>query len=71
MKRIWKPYGDEEKERWLFKATLLINQLFDRSDIVTDISSAPTAIGLVAIVSGAGYLSTGTSSSADWKQITA
>jgi hypothetical protein len=35
------------------------------------VSSTPNATGQVTVVSGVGYLATGTASSADWKQITA
>jgi hypothetical protein len=37
---------------------------------LTSISATPTRIGLFAVVSGVGYMSTGTSSTSDWKQIT-
>lgn len=33
------------------------------------ISATPTAVGLVTVISGVAYVSVGTSSSADWKQI--
>lgn len=39
-------------------------------NVVTDIASAPEYVGQTAIVAGVGYLSTGTASAADWKQIT-
>lgn len=39
--------------------------------VQTSVSAAPEFIGQTAVVGGVGYMATGTSSSADWKQVTA
>lgn len=43
---------------------------FGQAGVLTSISATPSFIGQLASVSGIGYMATGTSSTADWKQIT-
>ena len=43
---------------------------FEQAGAATSISSTPTFIGQFAVSGGLGYMATGTTSSADWKQIT-
>jgi len=38
--------------------------------VATSIAAAPTNVGFLAVVGGIGYMSVGTASAADWKQIT-
>lgn len=41
-----------------------------QNGVMTNIASAPSFVGQMTIVGGIGYLASGTSSTADWKQIT-
>lgn len=43
---------------------------FGQNGVYTTVSNTPNFLGQFAVVNGVGYIATGTTSSADWKQIT-
>jgi hypothetical protein len=44
---------------------------YGQTNPITSVASTPSFVGQFAVAAGVGYMATGTSSSADWKQITA
>jgi hypothetical protein len=60
------PTGTDVYAIWNEGTTSIIN----RTAVSTNITSTPQFVGQIAVVGSIGYLAVGTSSTADWKQIT-
>ena len=58
---------DEELTDNYAEHEVIVQQL---KQVTTVITETPLYVGQIAVVAGVGYMAVGTSSSADWKQVT-